>query len=162
MFRHKSGMIIRIYFDLHVIHPRSCCDMMINNRKPPVAALCMMFLATAMFSLFTALPAAAQETTVPSKPIGASPGAAASPVKPKTSQTDKAVQQKKPDKTTSKTTGVGASAGGAGTGTSTTLGGVSLKKALIIAGSVVGVVALLVAGGGGGGGGNGGGSTPTH
>jgi hypothetical protein len=122
----------------------------------------MMFLATAMFSLFTALPAAAQETTAPSKPIGASPGKAASPVKPKTTQIDKTDQQKKPGKTTSKTTGVGATAGGAGAGTSTTLGGVSLKKALIIAGSVVGVVALLVAGGGGGGGGGNGGSGPSH
>ena len=131
--------------------------MMTNKRKPPVAALFIMFFASALFSLCSAFPASAQDTTPPSKPIGASPGGAAVPVKPKATDTDKTDQKKDSDKTSSEAAGVGASAGGAGS--STAFAGVSLKKALIIGGSVVGVIALLLAGGGGS---DGGGSTPTH
>ena len=80
--------------------------MMTHKRRPPIAALSMMLLATALFTLFTVSPVAAQEPTPPPKPIGASPGNTVPPVKP-TPETSNADQQEQSDQTTSQSTGVG-------------------------------------------------------
>lgn len=155
--------------------------MKIRNKALSPFALFSMLCAALIFTFSTAIPSNAQETAEEFKPIGASPGKAAPVAPPQESEKEPADSSKSPDQATpkatgvgastkgkgssaAKTSGVGASAGGTGSSTAKTIGGISLKKALIIGGSVVGVAALLIAGGSGGGGdgGGGGGTSPSH
>lgn len=129
-----------------------------RNRRLSPFALFLMFCAALTFSLATAVPSKAQDSPKEFKPIGASPGTTApvAPSKktpPKKPQKDATDSAKSPDKAKAKAkpkaTGVGASAGGTGSSAAKTIGGISLKKMLIIGASAVGVIALLAAGGGG-------------
>jgi cytoskeletal protein RodZ len=159
-----------------------------NTRKKSSSpyALIAMLCAAFIFTLTSAIPLKAQETATEFKPIGASPGTV-TPVAPPTEleikPADSAKSKEPADSTKSskpaestkspepaksakspkkpKVEGVGAAVGGTGSSTPLSFGGVSLKKALIIGASVVGVAALLIAGGGGGSS-NGGGTTPSH
>jgi cobalamin biosynthesis Mg chelatase CobN len=159
-------------------HPWSSSEMKIRNKALSPFALFSMLCAAVIFTFSTAIPSNAQDTAQEFKPIGASPGKAAPAAPPSESEkkpvdstksTDKATPKatgagasaKGKGSSTSKTTGVGASAGGSGSSAAKTIAGISLKKALIIGGSIVGVAALLIAGGSGGGD-SGGGTNPTH
>jgi hypothetical protein len=136
-------------------------QMNIRNKRLSPFALILMFCAALTFSLATAVPSKAQDSTKEFEPIGATPGAATPVAPPKKPEKDATNTSKSSDQAKPKATGVGASAGGTGSSATSTVGGVSLKKVLIIGASAVGVLALLAAGGGGGGGGNGG-STGGH
>jgi hypothetical protein len=135
-------------------------QMSIRNKRLSPFALFLMFCAALTFSLATAVPSKAQDSTKEFKPIGATPRAAAPVAPPKKSDKNAADPAKSPDQAKPKAKGVGASAGGTGSSSTSAFAGVSVKKALIIGASAVGVLALLAAGGGGGGGG--GGSSSNH
>lgn len=125
-------------------------QMNIRNKRLSPFALILMFCAALTFSLATAVPSKAQDSSKEFKPIGATPGAAAPVAPPKKPKKDAADSAKSPKKAKSKAAGVGASAGGTGSSATSAFAGVSLKKMLIIGASAAGVIALLVAGGGGG------------
>ncbi len=135
--------------------PMESKTMSTQNKRLKPFAMILMLCAAITFSLATAFPVNAADDAKSFKPIGASPGKAAPVAPPKEPEKE----TKAADKAEPKATGVGASAGGTGTASGSGVGSISLKKMLIIGGSVLGVAALLIAGAGGGGNG---GSSSNH